>query len=185
MEMSEAEKKFSVAALTVFKRFGVRKTTMEEIAAEAGVSKPTLYATFKNKDAALGGAIRFAKGVALQGVTDDWAQVPLSEQLDIFMERLVLAGFDMLHNSPDADAFDTAVGEFSLAAIHATRSAEVEAMATIFQGTDRLTSIGTDADSFAEFVVDTAMNAKRISRSRPELEKHLRMLKLTVLAILT
>ena len=37
---------------------------MEEIAAEAVVSKPTLYEAFGNKDAALAAAIRLANGTA-------------------------------------------------------------------------------------------------------------------------
>ena len=64
--MTESEQNFARAALEVFKRYGVRKATMEEIAQEAGVSKPTLYATFKNKDAALGASILLAKGAALK-----------------------------------------------------------------------------------------------------------------------
>lgn len=184
MEIPEVEKKFAVAALAVFKRFGVRKATMEEIAAEARVSKPTLYATFRNKDAALGGAIRFAKDAALKEVTDAWADTQLSECLDIFMDRLVLRGFDMLHGSPDAEAFDNAVGDFSLSAIKTTRNAEVEAMATVFRGTEKLEAIGIDAESFAEFVVNSAMNAKRLAQTRSELEKYLETLKKVVLAIL-
>lgn len=41
------------AAQAVFSRFGLRGTTMEAIAAEAGVSKATLYAYFADKQHAL------------------------------------------------------------------------------------------------------------------------------------
>ncbi|MGD1887132.1 MAG: TetR/AcrR family transcriptional regulator [Cohaesibacteraceae bacterium] len=185
MEIDSSEKKFSVAALTVFKRFGVRKATMEEIAAEAGVSKPTLYATFRNKDAALGGAIRLAKNAVLQSVREEWERSEeLSDQLAIFLDQLVLAGFDLLHNAPDAAAFDTAVGDSSKEAIKVTRAAEIEAVQTLFEASSSLGNHGFDPQRLARFFVDSAMNAKRLAQSRTELEQHLQTLKAVVLALL-
>jgi len=182
MEIPDSEKKYARAALAVFQRYGVRKSTMEEIAAEAGVSKPTLYATYRNKDAALSGAICLAKGAALQDVLEGWEQKnTLSDRLDIFMDRLVLAGFDMLHQSPDAAAFETALGEFSQDAIAATHEAEVDAISAIFEGAQGLDEIGRSADEFASFFVASAMNAKRQAKTRAELEAYLTILKTTIL----
>jgi len=39
-----------VAAATVFRRYGYRRTSMEDIAKETGVSRPSVYSYFKNKD---------------------------------------------------------------------------------------------------------------------------------------
>lgn len=41
------------AALTRFSSYGFKRTSMEDIAQEAGVSRPTLYAYFKHKEAIL------------------------------------------------------------------------------------------------------------------------------------
>ena len=38
------------AALTQFVQFGLRKTSLQDIAEQAGVSRPTVYSYFKNKD---------------------------------------------------------------------------------------------------------------------------------------
>ncbi|KMW59067.1 Transcriptional regulator, TetR family [Candidatus Rhodobacter oscarellae] len=185
MEISEAERKYAQAALVVFQRYGVRKSTMEEIAAEAGVSKPTLYATFRNKDAVLGGAIRLAKGTAIRSVAQAWSDADtLAEKLDIFFERLVLAGFDMLHQSPDTAAFETALGEYSQDSIAATRRAEVAAIARLFEGAQGLAEIGTSAEDYAGFVVASAMNAKRLVQTRAELEAYLAILKASVVKLL-
>ncbi len=185
MEMPETEQKFARAALAVFQRFGVRKTTMEEIAAEAGVSKPTLYATFRNKDAALGGAIRLAKSAAIKSVTDEWASTPaLPNRLEVFFEKLVLAGFDMLHQSPDAQAFETALGEASQSAIDAMRNAEIEAVGQAFEGAPGLEALKLRPKDFAQFVVTSAMNAKRLSQSREELEHYLAVLKTSATELL-
>ena len=39
-----------LAANTLFRRYGYRRTSMEDIAKEAGMSRPSLYSYFKNKD---------------------------------------------------------------------------------------------------------------------------------------
>ena len=38
------------AATTMFRRYGYKRTTMEDLAKETGVSRPSLYAHFANKD---------------------------------------------------------------------------------------------------------------------------------------
>ena len=178
MNLTETEQKYARAALAVFQRYGVRKATMEEIAAEAGVSKPTLYATIRNKDAALGVAIRFAKGAAIKAVEDEWAGAEnLSRKMDIFFDRLVLAGFDMLHASPDASAFETALGDASKSAIAVTRQAEVDAVAQLIAQAKGLAKLDISPGAFASFFVASAMNAKRQAQSREELEDYLAVLK--------
>lgn len=178
MDLTETEQKYAHAALAVFQRYGVRKATMEEIAAEAGVSKPTLYATIRNKDAALGVAIRFAKGAAIEAVKEAWANAnDLPEKMDIFFDQLVLAGFDMLHAAPDAAAFETALGDASRDAIAATQQADVDAMTQVFEETDGLEKIDISHEEFASFFVSSAMNAKRQAQSREELERYLKILK--------
>jgi len=49
--MEPKERKIVDAALRLFHRHGYRKVTMMDIAAEAGMSRPSLYASFANKEA--------------------------------------------------------------------------------------------------------------------------------------
>ena len=50
--MSKEEKRTRIleAAYGIFKRYGYRKTSMEDIALALGISRPSLYTHFKNKD---------------------------------------------------------------------------------------------------------------------------------------
>ncbi len=182
--MTESEKKYAGAALQVFKRFGVRKATMEEIALEAGVSKPTLYATFRNKDQALAATIRLAKEAAVKAVRSSWqGAASLDKKLDILFERLVVAGYDMLHNSPDADAFENAIGNASGDAIADTRRLEAALLAEAFADYPAVAERGTTPEAYAAFVVAAAMQAKRQSNSREDLLTFLSALKLSALAV--
>ncbi len=64
----EAEDRICVAAFACFHRHGVDRTTMSDIAREAGITRPTLYKHFKNKEDVVFTAIdkeayRFAQSV--------------------------------------------------------------------------------------------------------------------------
>ena len=182
--MTENEERYAAAALQVFKRFGVRKATMEEIALEAGVSKPTLYATFRNKDQALAATIRLARQAAVESVRALWADAAsLDKKLDILFQRLVVAGYDMLHNSPDADAFENAIGDASGRAIDDTRRLEAAMLAEAFAEYPAIAERGTTSKDYARFIVTAAMQAKRQSKSRKDLLAFLAALKISVLAV--
>ena len=47
---TEAKSRVCKAALECLKRLGLKKTSMSDIAKEAGISRPTLYKYFKNKE---------------------------------------------------------------------------------------------------------------------------------------
>ncbi len=49
--MSTRERQITETAIRLFHRHGYRKVTMMDIAAEAGMSRPSLYARFPNKEA--------------------------------------------------------------------------------------------------------------------------------------
>ena len=45
----EAERRICTAAFACFKRKGIERTTMSDVAREAGITRPTLYKYFRNK----------------------------------------------------------------------------------------------------------------------------------------
>jgi AcrR family transcriptional regulator len=53
MPGAELDRRIVDAALACYSRFGVRKSTLEDIAREAGVSRATIYRYFPSKDALL------------------------------------------------------------------------------------------------------------------------------------
>ncbi len=182
--MSENRKKFTEAALRVFALYGVRKATMEEIAKAAEVSKPTLYAVFKSKDEALAATIMMVKSNVLGEINALWKDADtLEEKLDLLFEKLVVAGFDMLHNSPDPDAFDDSIGKFSQQAIEKTRGLETELLAGELANYSSIKNMGTTPQSYAAFCINAAMQAKRQFKSRNDLLSFLEELKYSILSV--
>jgi AcrR family transcriptional regulator len=60
-------------ALHCFLSFGFSKTSMEDVAKEAGVSRPLVYLKFGNKDALFAGVSRSRKSCFWSPGTESWA----------------------------------------------------------------------------------------------------------------
>lgn len=102
--MSEREEKIVRAALLVFSRYGVRRATMNDIAAEAGIVRQTLYNVYANKDEVMRAVIRFYADHALAAIAEECAAVTeLADQLDIVFAHLVVTPWEHVHSTPHAD----------------------------------------------------------------------------------
>ncbi len=80
---TEAKSRVCNAALECLKRLGLEKTTMTDIAKEAGISRPTLYKYFKNKDEVFFTAIDIEAHIFAQAV------VKHAQQFRTIEERIV------------------------------------------------------------------------------------------------
>ena len=56
-DIDEARSQILMAAQSVFLRYGINKTTMDDIARESGVSRPTVYRYFKDRDSLISALI--------------------------------------------------------------------------------------------------------------------------------
>ena len=85
---TERKKQITDAATTVFSRQGFHKARIDDIAAEAGLSKGTLYLYFKSKDdiiASLLSKMFERELAALDSLKKD--QRPAAERLLVFVEQ--------------------------------------------------------------------------------------------------
>ena len=85
---NERIKNILEAAKQSFIKYGFRKTTMEDVAEEAGISKPTLYKYFENKESLLIGAMIYSFG-ELYGAhqRETKGLVSVKEKLRRFFEK--------------------------------------------------------------------------------------------------
>ena len=87
-ELADTQEKILEAAETCFQRFGIAKTTLGDVAREAGVARVTLYRQFADKEALFAGTTArivrrrwrdIADGVGPRESLEDWVVGVLSE----------------------------------------------------------------------------------------------------------
>ena len=91
------------AATVVFRRYGFAKTSMDNIAVEAGMSRPALYLVFPNKEEIFAAAVHHMGELALaasrQGILQ---RQSLEEKLLFIFEQWAGRGYDRVKENPDA-----------------------------------------------------------------------------------
>ena len=73
--MDEREKPIVEAAIRVIMRYGVKRTTMNDIAGEAGIVRQTLYNVFQNKEDVLRATIRYVTETSINEIRAGWQRV--------------------------------------------------------------------------------------------------------------
>jgi len=159
------------AAVTTFIRFGFRKTSMEEVARAADVSRQALYLHYATKEALFGAAVRHALETGLEAASAKLGDPSLSleEKLagafDAWVGRFVgIVGSDV---GDLEEASDVVVGP--LIAEHEERFVEAVAKAIRASGLPRAyRAAGIGAKQLAETLSATARGLKHKARSRAE-----------------
>jgi AcrR family transcriptional regulator len=116
------------AATRVFARFGYRRTTMGEIAAEAGMSRPALYLLYPNKEAIFRDLAEALLSEGLEAAAAAWPPgAPVEPGLEAALLAKELPLFRLLAESPHA-AEIFAAGNQALADLHADHEARFIAL---------------------------------------------------------
>jgi AcrR family transcriptional regulator len=173
------------AAIRLFIRYGVKRTGMGDIAAEAGMSRQTLYNAFSNKDAVLQATIRLLTDRRVARIETGLATAEgLGERLDVVFRHFVVEPFELLNASPNAEDI--------VAGFNATSRQELDAAAeryvAIIVGvlsphSKALEGEGQTVERFAEFVHKSAVAAKHGSKDREHLLALLASLRIAALKV--
>jgi TetR/AcrR family transcriptional regulator len=155
------------AALRTFARYGFRRTAMDDIAAEAGVSRPSLYQHFTGKEDVFRALSRrlhdqalTASGVAARGGG------PLAERLRAVLAPKLDLVLDIARESPHAaellDENDRICGGIE----QEFRAALVRLLANVFRAAARrgevdLRGRGLSASDAAALAVDGVLGVER------------------------
>lgn len=154
--------RFLDAAQAVFARYGYRRASMADIAAEAGVSRPALYLVFRSKPDVLRSLADRLRHAAITRATDAWRDGPsFAENLEQTILGKEADIFPLLHASPHgaeilaADAALTAEIsddlDRSFRALLAARTRDAAASGAI-----DLACVDGDADALAGVVAAAA-----------------------------
>lgn len=184
--MNQRNRQITEGAMRVFSRYGFAKTTMNDIAREAGVARQTLYNAYAGKDEVLRAAIKENMAKTYDEVIESWAQVnDFGAKLDLLFQHGPLLWYDMVQSSPEmADMVEGlhTVAKEELAAFAGRCVAAIETELAPFEGN----IIGQDLSvhAMAEFIYYAAINAKYGVPDRDALVQRLAVLRSSVLATL-
>lgn len=100
---SGKETRVMEAAKRVFLRYGFRRVTMQDIAVEAGISRPALYLLYPNKDQIFLAAIREFTAGSMRAIREGIAlQATVAGKLQFAFEIWTVEPFKLMQDSPDA-----------------------------------------------------------------------------------
>lgn len=170
------------AAKTLFMRYGYGKTTMGEIAQEAGVARQTVYNAFPSKPDIMRAVVRYA-GEMLQGqVAEAWsATTGIDEKLQAFHDLVPIHIYEVSMHAPDASEVWEGMHKEAADEIAAQNVRWLEMMTQVFAEAQ---SEGATAREMAEFFFSASVNAKYGACDLAHLRRRLAVIKSAALALL-
>jgi AcrR family transcriptional regulator len=100
---NEKELRILEAAKTVFLRHGFRRVTMQDVAREAGFSRPALYLIFPNKEEIFKTVVRQLSAESMSAIRAGLPTLPTIEaKLNFTFELWTVRPFTIMLSSPDA-----------------------------------------------------------------------------------
>ena len=159
------------AALRVFSRYGYRRTSMDDIAREAGLSRPALYQHFRNKEDVFTSLARLVKQRTMDDMAAAWAAASgVEAALRAAAEAKELALFRLLHATPHgADLLEADEGLAS----DLRRAMQEEAEALIAAGLAAYGCSPEDAAALARLFMRAAAGAKQAASDEAALARDL------------
>lgn len=184
--MNDKEKRILEVTIDVISRYGVRKTTMGDIASEAGISRQTLYASYAGKEEVLAAAVRYSTDKTLEALEADWrSEGTMSDKLDAYLQHCVIAYYDIISKMPDSEDLITGYNAVGMAEQEKAYQRKKDMLASILKPYEaKLSAAGSTPAEFADFFVSASANLKFTAESRDHLLSLLASLKKASLALL-
>ncbi|MEL7465099.1 MAG: helix-turn-helix domain-containing protein [Pseudomonadota bacterium] len=183
--MKDRDEAIVEAAIRLFIRYGVKRTGMGDIAAEAGISRQTLYNAFSNKDAVLQATIRLLADRTVEKIEAGLAKVEgLGAQLDVVFRHVVVDHFELLHASPNAEDIVAGFNAASQKELEAAAKRNIAIITRILAPhSTAIEREGQTVAQFAEFVNQSAVAAKHGAKTRKHLLALLASLRIAALKV--
>ncbi len=181
--MTEREEEILDAAITVFLRYGVQRSSMSDIAKEANVARQTLYNAFAGKNEVLRATIRLFYERSHKLIA---AELPdahtLEAKLKVFFAHTVYAPYIRLHESPNAADFIQGCNQVAKEEIQA----QDERLRMIIESILRpyrkaLSAKGTSAKQVSDFVQRSSSAIKHEANNK----RHLHTLMNTLITMVS
>lgn len=172
------------AAKKMFVRYGFAKTTMSDIAEEAGVARQTVYNAFGSKEDILRAVVRQTGKESLDAVLAEWSRdLTLDEKLAAFQRLGPQAWYETMQSTPDFGELVDGINR-TAAAEHAEIEvrwiAEIEALLSAHMTAP---AGSPEPREIAAFFFSASKNAKYGVKDAAELRKRLDTIRDAALAL--
>jgi AcrR family transcriptional regulator len=183
--MNKRDERIIEAALQVFMRYGIRRTTMNDIANEAGLVRQTLYTAYSNKDEVLCATIRYFSDKSLTGIKTAWDDAAnLDQKLEIYFEQAIIWSFGLIKASPDAMDMIDGYNEAGKAELQAQHLHKLKAFNSILAPYKKsIRKAGLTVDQLGDFIINASLGIRNNARDETHLKSMLAALKSTVLSV--
>lgn len=177
--MTDRESIILDASLRLFMRYGVKRTSMGDVAEEAGVSRQTLYNSFKNKGDILRAQIeRYTENAIAEINARTETLDGLGAKLDLVFEQMVVVGFDMMVATPNVEDLVEGIDASSREELDKAAQRFREVIEQILMPYElTLNRTGFTSADLADFAQRSASAAKRSATDRDHLLKLLNTLR--------
>jgi len=183
--MNDIKSRLIQSAIETFSQYGVKKTSMADIAERAGVSRQTLYINFENKDEMLAAAMISVIDGILENLESQWRKSDsIEDKLNAYFESSTIPIFNMLESQPDAKDLILGVGEHSHKVAKDCEKKKIRLLTDeLLPHADQLKKSATTPKDVSTFVVHTSTNFIYTVDTRRELKGLIATLKNSVLAM--
>jgi len=156
------------AAVDVFLRYGYARTTMVDIARAAGITRPTLYATFPDKERIFTAVVEKMIDDKLTEISDELLRHPDFEgKLYYACDAWVAEGYELIQAHPDAaDMFD-----LGFKSVCAGYERFTELLAEILDVPLKQSNFELSSMEIARTIVSAMVGFKKIATSAIELRQ--------------
>lgn len=183
--MEDRKRKIAEAAIRVYSRQGVKRSTMSDIAAEAGVTRQTVYNAYPGTDAVLRAAISVYIDAQWRKIVDAWAQSEhLPDRLDSLFEHFALEPWEYVHGSTHTAELAGGYNAEGKAAVEEARLTFHGDIADLFEPHRKaLQKRNVEPHDLAEFISAAIEGIKYNYHSRDDVLVAISVLKASLLAL--
>jgi len=172
------------AVIAVVSRYGMKRTTMADLARASGVSRQTLYDRFQDKDGIMAAAIDLIADRVCTELRAAFAkEADLSTNLDTYFRVGIRPTYEIMQAMPDAADFEKGLGTASAAAVRRVGEAKQAILAEVLRS--HLPPGGHTPEQVARFFEQSSCQAKMSGMPREDFEQFLSVLKASTLALAT
>lgn len=120
--------------LDVVCRYGIKRTTMDELARHSGVSRKTLYDRYGGKDGVIAATITMSKGKLMEALRAEFAKrTNLIDKINTYYSVAIWPVFEAMRAMPDAADLERGLGVESKAASDAALQRRHDLLADMFE----------------------------------------------------